>query len=388
VNRYLLPVAILEGLAVVVLAVLLATRSDPPAPPQHAPEDAPAAGADRGAASWSAPIAVGAAESPAKPVRHEVGAATPEPEVQDYDAARGTLLHGRVVGPDGAPVAGAQVRARREGQRRSILAGVHDERGYAIPGLDPGPWTVTCSAEGFRPSTTEVDVLAVATQQLDLQLECAHVVVVAFVDETGAPAAERWAAEKLTFGWRVSAVATVEEPPSAFPMTTYGSSLGIGVGTWHSRMHGDDLPERFAGKLEIDAPGPVWVAAVLRQHVVGKVLVTPEQTEVDVPIRTAGAIAVLGTVRARIVAAESGAPLEGARLSVSDRQSGNIGQPVDADGVVVVERAIPGIVEVTANAPWSALERLGAARCPPQRVLRAADPISAERLGRVEGDVQ
>src|SRR5690606_27478593 len=115
---------------------------------------------------------------------------------------------------------------------------------------------------------------------------------------------------------------------------------------WKERRGDDGLAERFVGKLEIDAPGPVWIAVVLRQHVVGKALVPPGQTEVDVPIRTADCLALLGTVRARIVAAESGAPLPGIRLNVGDRQGGGTGQPTDADGLAVVERVIPGFVEI------------------------------------------
>lgn len=347
-NRSLLVAAILEALVIAGLLVWLAMRSAPTMP------IAPTATAP--AADPTTPSSLAAETSP--PPRHEPAAAPArqpvaspaQPAVAAHDPLLGTVLVGRVIDDHGQPVDDASIYLRQPDEPRGVSAAFRPGRGYAIAGLDPGTWSLSCRADGCKPYTADVEVKDTPLQVFDVELQRAHVVRVAFVDENGEPAGKRWGEEKLFVGWRMSVVATVEPPPDSFPMSELSTVLGVGVGEWHDRLGGTELPERFAGVLQIGEPGPVWVSAVLRQEVVGKALVPPEQTDLDLVVDTATLKSKLATVRARLVAAETGAPLTEARFSVSDRQSGGAGTPPDADGNIVLENQIPGIVEIGVRA--------------------------------------
>src|SRR5690606_5341219 len=110
-NRHLLVLAIVEGLVIVVLAALLATGGSDAAPAPGAGPDAAPAAPERS----PVPAAVSLELAGSLAERRELSEA---PSSNGYDASRGTLLHGRVVDQNGAPIAGARISVRRPGARR------------------------------------------------------------------------------------------------------------------------------------------------------------------------------------------------------------------------------------------------------------------------------
>jgi hypothetical protein len=83
--------------------------------------------------------------------------ATPEPSV-----AVTNTVHGRVVGPDGDPVAGASIAIAAIDRPRELedVAIATDEAGeYRTPALPAGEYELTVGAPGYRPAFVIVTVV-------------------------------------------------------------------------------------------------------------------------------------------------------------------------------------------------------------------------------------
>ncbi len=343
-NHKLAVFAALEGGVILVLLLLLG-RADRVEPARGSGAIVPALDhetrADLGPAVDATPAARKSAQ--ATPAKRNL-ASTPA----DGDASLTTLLYGRIADAKGKAIDDASIYLRKKGERRGVAAGVHKGKGYALPGLDRGTWSLTSRATGFKRRHITLEITGAPMQRFDVTLERAREVRVAFVDEHGKPAAAAWGKAKLYVD--VSVLATERIPPDSFPMTTLRSVSRLGVGHWSARRR-KDLPARFAGVLDVDVPGPVWVSAVLRQVVVAKAFVQPDQTDVDLEIPVATLRAQLATVTLRVVATESQKPIAKARVSFSDRQSGGGGQRTDESGQVTIANITPGILEFEIYAP-------------------------------------
>ena len=345
-NRILLVLVVAEGLLIAVLAFMLATTPRQAAPStEDATEDM-----STGRAQESL-IATGPELGAGQPEDLDPASRAPLTPSLRPDSVLSTILHGQILDQEGQPVDGASVLLRARGAERALRAGVHPERGYAIVGLDSGYWSLTCNAGGYKAFQEDLDVTGDSMQRFDIRMTRAHVVRVAFVDEDGARMAEKLIEAGLQrVGRGMSVVATLEEPPESFPMSTHRSVLRFGVGKWRSGIMNRELPERYAGELEIDVSGAVWVSAIMRQVVVGKALVQPHDEEVDLIIVMDELREKLGSLSLQIVASETGQPLDGAYVEVSDRQTGGGGLRTDESGRVKYENIIPGIVELTIRA--------------------------------------
>lgn len=136
-------------------------------------------------------------------VRHprHVAKRLPEVEAPTSEPLRIALVDarsiaGRVLGPDGEPVAGVVVNARGEcrGEARGVLTvSSTDAAGdFRIEGLAPGRCDLVASAEGFVPAERRgLEVPAERDLEgLVLRLERGEVLEGVVVDEDGAPAAD------------------------------------------------------------------------------------------------------------------------------------------------------------------------------------------------------
>jgi len=87
---------------------------------------------------------------------------------QEYRAT----LTGHVSDPAGAAVAGATVTVRSQQTNLDTVAQTNEEGNYTVPFLQPGRYTVTVEAQGFKKAVTDVVELHTADKAtMDVQLE-------------------------------------------------------------------------------------------------------------------------------------------------------------------------------------------------------------------------
>ncbi|HVO09535.1 MAG TPA: TonB-dependent receptor [Vicinamibacteria bacterium] len=104
------------------------------------------------------------------------------------DPATGSLV-GLATDPSHLPVAGAQVRATREGTGLARVTTTAHDGGYALPALAPGRYTVVFEARGFATRTVSGVVVEVGRRvSLDAALELGARSEQVLVDETAATA--------------------------------------------------------------------------------------------------------------------------------------------------------------------------------------------------------
>jgi hypothetical protein len=68
------------------------------------------------------------------------------------------------------------------------------------------------------------------------------------------------------------------------------------------------------------------------------------------------ALGSLGTVRLQVVDCESGQPIAGARVALTDSQSGMQGQPVDGESKIELRYQRPGLLNVDIQGPRRAAD--------------------------------
>lgn len=224
-QRFLVACVVAEGLVILVLAWLLVGGMEEPKAPGTG---AVLEGARDGAASPMEASVAGGREAPTEEPRTEP--ARQAMVVDPTAGMAGTLLFGRVTGKDGAAVKEGSVYAVREGESRGVSCNVEAERGYAVPGLVAGKWTLTVRAEGFQTEQVEVELTG-GMQRRDLLLDATHALKVIAVTPEGEPLGRALQESKLSrIAMSLLGVATLEEPPAAFPMTVNRTVLGLGVG--------------------------------------------------------------------------------------------------------------------------------------------------------------
>lgn len=338
--------ALAELVVLAVVGVLALTGFPPadaprdPLPAPRLPSDGDEPALRRGEIPDTAPRAGGEARQPVEPAAELAGVGA---------AADGTVLVGRVLDPDGVPVPRCSVGIRPAGTASWRQDSIEPELGFAFPGLAPGDCEIRLRADGFRETTETIRIEPVPLMRRDLTMRRALVLPVAVVTPDGEQLGSALAKQGL---WmlELACVVTHDEPPNAFPETELRSVDRLGLGRWRSRFARDGLPDRYSGVLEIDDPLPLWVSLVCRHVVVQEQLVPPGAEELVFTLAVDELRRSLGSVRMRVLASETGAPLTGASVSISDRQSGGRGQQVGDDGTATVADVPPGVSEVVVRA--------------------------------------
>lgn len=263
----------------------------------------------------------------------------------------GVLVSGVVRQPDGTLVVGAEVTFTRGAEK---FAGVTSATGsYAVAGLRPGEWQVTCRAAGHAVQEASFTVDARAFQKLDLALRAAFVVHVKLIDASGQPVAPA-----ALPGWPAVTpwvLATENALTADLPLDPV-AGRAFGVGQWHSLVARDGaLPEGgYLGELRLGelpqrgAP-PLHAALLLRGALLQSQRVAAGQQEVVFVLSPAELGAVFGKARARLLDAATGRPLHGmvARLGMAEP-----GESVMSDdqGHITWSGLVPG---------WHRLEVMG-----------------------------
>jgi len=291
----------------------------------------------------AAPAPVAEPESPTP-----VAAYSPEDPV-------GIVVYGSVRAPDGTLVAESWIGARAD--ERTFRRAPVTEGSFSLAGLRPGSWVISCELPGVGRAEKAMELAAsVPLVRLDLVLEESTLVFVRFVCPDGTRLADRLLALQLHLGWSVPlvAVATRDHPGAELPRISHRSHEQYGLGVFRAKGGpGRDLSldKTYDGVIETAGPPPYIASAVLRHIVLDSVSVAPGDTEVVFTISEEAILEQFCRVRVRVLDSMTGEPLTNARVEVSDSQSAGGGSPVDELGSAVIERKMPGPLELVVNAP-------------------------------------
>ncbi len=295
----------------------------------------------------------GAADAPAGPAAGAVGApdaASPPPShvaATDRQAAPmpynpddpvGILMTGTVRWSDGGAVESPGIYARLGKKNASGESG--KDGSYALVGLSPGEWQFRLNIDGGVAVEETVVVTGEAMQTRDFVVGRTFPIKVMIVTADGEDGS--MAVRKAT-SYRFSDF-SVAGQKEAFPQrlapTDYGAVF-VGDASWRGEMN----PKAgFAGTLHLASAPPAHVALLQRHLVLEQQVVVPGQTEVKFVVDPAALATLAGSATVRVLDADTGAPIEGARVSLdtSNRMGG--GKATDADGRAVLEGLPPGLL--------------------------------------------
>ncbi|HEX6814014.1 MAG TPA: carboxypeptidase regulatory-like domain-containing protein [Planctomycetota bacterium] len=397
ISRLLRVLAVLQGIAIIVVAVML-LGADVPVPANASAAPAPLL------PEASSPMH-GAAAAPPTPAAKHADAAPPREQAPATDAAPardavGTILYGRVVDDGGQPIPEGWVWLFRPGEVRELTTIAMSPRQpcFAISGLAPGDITFRTRATGYKESSGTITIPAgVRRLRRDFVLAKSWQLTVKILTPDGKPmrtalaelAKERPMLQRVEVG----AIATAAKPETDFPLTGNRDVTG-GLARWRDAGQealwgdGKQMPKDVAGVLELDGKQPVWVSAVLRHRVLASARVEPGQAEVTLTLAVDQVLRDLGTIRGRIVDAATKEPVTLARVGFSDWQSSGPGDKADEQGRFEVRDLRPGLLTISVTGAKRSAPPCGLVALEPGQVLDLGDvPLAEYRtiMGRCEG---
>ncbi|MBL8900676.1 MAG: carboxypeptidase regulatory-like domain-containing protein [Planctomycetes bacterium] len=232
-----------------------------------------------------------------------------------------------------------------------------DARGVArFAGLAPGSYELFANCDGHREARVSFTCAeGTPPQRLELRLVASWILGVRFETSDGRAHHElrkEWVKrDRRFFDLHVSAIATRWEPERDFPLSSLRDNF-YGLGLWRNfstMARPEFLPEGCIEYLELEEREPLWVSAALRHRVLAKQRVEPTQSVVVFKIDEAELFAQLATLRVRIVDALRAQPVPGARVELSDQQSGGSGEVTDAEGRIELRHLRPGWLVLSAT---------------------------------------
>ena len=262
-------------------------------------------------------------------------------------AAANVVLHGSLLGIDPPPKdKTVRLSCRRDAEWRS--ATVDDAGHFAIAGLRPGAWQLSCEVEGYRKIEAELELTSAPVQQRDFTLTAATVLPVFVKTPTGG----RLQPELSKIGvWSsLQVIATAAPLAGDLPVTENSWVGDLGLGRFrrpNDRNTGTD-EQANDGVLELDQPPPV-VATLLMSHVVlAEQRIEPGQRELHFQVDPAAMRSRLAKVRFRLVD-EAGQPLAKVMVNLATAQGGGGMKVTDADGTATLLDVVPGLLQLNLN---------------------------------------
>jgi protocatechuate 3,4-dioxygenase beta subunit len=270
---------------------------------------------------------------------HLPGLKVPTAEPLRIGLRKGRTLSGRVVGPEGEPVAGAVLSP----SRGSRLHGKTDPEGvFRVSGVAPGSVDLRVTAKGYRPKVLEGIVIPEERdpESLEITLDRSVAVEVRVLSADGEPLAGEW----------VNASPELPQDPREFRM----------FGMDHPRNRTDG---RGIVKIEVPKPGRYRFSAGNSESS-AIVEVPPEGTSVE--LRVPPTIEISGRV-----VDENGEGISAARVTLEISREGGVFSTMlssEADGSFRFPGAREGTMRLTAG-------KKGFADSPPQEVVVAGQSI-------------
>jgi len=328
------------GVAIVTLFVAW-VRLD--APPPVTAVVAGAAGEPRGAGTIAASAVPTATAAPA-PAVVEAPPARPTTPPTDTHA----VLYGSVKRADGSPMTSGVLWLYRGGEHvgtQSLRDGT-----FVFTGLTAGEHRLDSRLDDELRLTRTVAVEAPRTR-LDIQLPERWLLTVNAVTPDGAPFVGTAGKPAISMDMSrcLAAAAFLEPLRGDLPPSNHGE-FEAGLGRFRSndpfgRRGGKQLPRQTLGVLTLPLDRPVHVALMLRNAVVAQMAVPAGQPDVTFTLSADALLGKTAKVRLRVVD-EAGAPVVGARVALTDAQTGSSGTPTDAEGRIAFTRVIPGRLDL------------------------------------------
>jgi hypothetical protein len=236
---------------------------------------------------------------------------------------------------------------------------------YFAPGLQPGRWHVTARLAGYVPLSADVQVVEQDTpQHVDFSLERLPHLKIKMIAPNGEELTQALRNErsKLTPAGPdssgegmvtprpkldVLAVATSSPPGDRLAATLEDGyeSYGRGIYRPYAPVDADEaeIGEKYTGILELAQPLPAYVSATLADVVLQTQFAPWNAEEVVFHLSTAELEGRMGSLRLRIVDADSGRPITHGRVGL--HANGHYGtglEIIDPNGYVVFDAQPPG----------------------------------------------
>ncbi|MFT4843807.1 MAG: hypothetical protein ACI8UD_002927 [Planctomycetota bacterium] len=339
----------------------------------------------------------------------------PAPDAFPADTLQlGTLVHGVVKIPaNGATPNYTQLSLTAAGETKAKLsASLRGENlNFAWPDVAAGDYSLSVRADSMRDVTLPITIPEGATaHRVDVELEAKWLVKVLLKTPTGQSFHDTLtellkanpSLRHVDWSDGVQVIALGHEIPAELPPTQL-SATPITIATWkpaNGNRRGpstEQLAARYAGVLEIPERRACFTAVVLKEIVLARAPLEPEQTELELTIDPAQMFAQLATLRLKVVD-PSGSPLPTAKIGVNDRQSYRQPTAVDADGQFEQSNLLPGSYKLSvrckgyAIAPYTIALRsgvttdIGTLTMQPTRELRIR-PVGAADISKVRGSL-
>lgn len=257
------------------------------------------------------------------------------------------VLYGTARAADGAPPGKGVLWLYRDGKHVGTSSG--DLATFVFAGLQPGSYRLRSRVEDQLPIDQEVVVRA-PTTRLDLEFPTRWLLTVNVVTPDGKPWSEAIGKEAPGVMHRGLVALAFDAPLAGDLPASNLAEVDGGLGRFRAGnspfQRGDRaLPKQTLGVLTLPAGKPVHVALILRQTLVAQQPVAPGQQELTFTLPVEALLGKLARVRLRIVD-PSGAPVGKAMVSCNDAQTGGGGKPTGDDGRVVLERLVPGRLDL------------------------------------------
>lgn len=291
---------------------------------------------------------------PAPPILEEARAngspaisASPEPVAEV--ASAGTLLHGHVrpaVEGEGFASSPTATLTDVHGQRQRLECS--PAGAFAIATVMPGVYWLSASGPDGGRGSVEFELSEGLEQlEVDVRLERGWEVQVSLRSERGG--APNWLMPL--------AVATLEPLGEWFDEPRGAISNPYGVGRFLPGQPDGVRPgSELLGTLRIDVDAPVWVQLVRHHRVLARQRISPGQRTVDFVVDASVDLAMDGSLRARLVADDTGQPIARANLEIESQASSMT--RTDADGRFFARRLAPGFCRIKLRAAGHAWDEL------------------------------
>jgi len=268
--------------------------------------------------------------------------------------ASGVLLLAEVTDEHGEPVRDGFGNCRQEGEESKQQLSLRSDHRLVLSGLKAGPLHVELRCEGFLPFQRTIDLAPEpGIQRTILRLERARRVLLRVHVSSGEPL-EAWLLREWKWthsNWRL--VARLARQPlsgdlEALEHHQYGNELGEFL---PADGRTPDLPKDCAGALDVRAQAPLHVGAWLGVAFLGTVPIADGVKEVTILLDERSLRSLAAEVRLRVVAADTGAPLKDARVSVSFPWGGGSTLRTGEDGRLTFPQLAPDQRDVVINLP-------------------------------------
>lgn len=232
------------------------------------------------------------------------------PEQYTPEDPVGLVVYGAVLDPGGKPLERARLRLTSLASGRGLNATFYKNSGYAVTGLQPGPWRISVTATGYHPISRTIQLApSPARVRLDFHVRSAVKVDVAVRTPDGKPLR----AEMISNG--ISSVRPVVQAFAGDPGTRFPSGLA-GLDTnynsrsrwmWQKKLPGAD------GSLEVLIEPPCFVALLVGEVVLDCKPLTGNERLMTLTASLENVRAALGSVLVN-VSSSDGSPLTEVRV--------------------------------------------------------------------------